>query len=868
MANMDIQTVINDLNRRFAAPLPEFYLRRIIFWHDEDKEFEDKLDDIAINDVKIVRLTGNNTFAVKKIIHDDRTSNLLIYNPLSFDFPDEDWLMDAKLYSEEFRADLLSMWMDEMQISSTPSMRKQVKAYRKFFNAQTRRAKIMAQSKTPTTPAQLHLAVMAAISGARTATPSDILRCVLIAGLNEETNAIYQDFITYGAKDAFWQMVNQGTGYFEDTCKLSRLAIHILLTASTRSMRVELLKGLNLLISVPHQSYCYDFVSDWSHSEENEELYQIARAVEEEAKLALRFSNYEVSDIVDTEIFPCINEVILSKIMTDISNHLIDIDKINAVVEKRRTFIWYDEVRNYYEGIQQIANMQAFYREHSAGFHLTSAKAIWKAYTEEYYKMDEYYRGFHLCFQRSLMLSNPELDDLFKHIVDVVEGLYTNWFLGELGRNWSDICADDLESQGRISEIPQQVNFYSNRIKNADSRYFVIISDALRYEVAVSLTEQLQREAQCQVKLDSMEAVFPTITKFGMAALLPHSSLSVEYKNEERLVVLADGQSTESTNRDSVLKKALSNSIALQYKNIIGMKRADRQALVKGMDVVYIYHDKIDEVAHNSEAGVFAACDDAIQELKNLIRIIVNEFGAANIIITADHGFLYTFSPLTEESKVGKSDFNGMDIEYGRRYAIMQKGANLEYLTPVKFNCGSEMYDGYAPRESIRIKMNGGGLNFVHGGISLQEMVVPVIEYHHLRNSSAEYQRNRQKYDTRPVQVNLLSATRKISNMIFSLNFYQTEAVGGVRESATYNAYFTDAEGRTISDIQKIIADKTSDNAQDRTFRCCFNLKSLQYDSRATYYLIIQEESGLLAPQRIEFQIDIAFAVEGNNFFD
>ena len=41
---MDTDKVIQDLNRRFAAPLPEFYQRRIIFWNDEDKEFEDKLE--------------------------------------------------------------------------------------------------------------------------------------------------------------------------------------------------------------------------------------------------------------------------------------------------------------------------------------------------------------------------------------------------------------------------------------------------------------------------------------------------------------------------------------------------------------------------------------------------------------------------------------------------------------------------------------------------------------------------------------------------------------------------------------------------------------------------------------------------------
>ena len=70
----------------------------------------------------------------------------------------------------------------------------------------------------------------------------------------------------------------------------------------------------------------------------------------------------------------------------------------------------------------------------------------------------------------------------------------------------------------------------------------------------------------------------------------------------------------------------------------------------------------------------------------------------------------------------------------------------------------------------------------LHGGISLQEMVVPVIEYHYLRNDSMEYKRNRKKYDTKPVTVNLLSANRKISNMIFLLNFYQKDAVSANRE--------------------------------------------------------------------------------------
>ena len=367
----------------------------------------------------------------------------------------------------------------------------------------------------------------------------------------------------------------------------------------------------------------------------------------------------------------------------------------------------------------------------------------------------------------------------------------------------------------------------------------------------------------------------------AMAALLPHKELTVEVRNDI-LTVLADGQSTASNYRDKVLKSEDPASVALKYNDIIAMKRAERSALVKGMDVVYIYHDTIDEASHTSDTAVFSACDKAISELKNLVRIIVNEFGGTNILITADHGFLYTYSPLKEDDKVGKRGFFDMDVtnsdtikkesirrcvEYGRRYAIMQKGVQPDYLLPVKFLGGKTEFDGFAPRESIRIKMNGGGMNFVHGGISLQEMVVPVIEYHYLRNDSMEYKRNKQKYDTKPVTVNLLSANRKISNMIFSLNFYQKDAVSANREAATYQVYFTDENGKQISDVQKIIADKTSDNGAERTFRCQFNLKSLKYSNTATYYLVIADEQGLQMPQREPFQIDIAFAVDEFDFF-
>lgn len=87
---MSAESIQFTLRERFSAPLPEFYQRRIIFWQDEDREFENILDEITIPNVTIIKLTGNNNFAVKKLLlHDDLTGNYLIYNPFSYAQPQD-----------------------------------------------------------------------------------------------------------------------------------------------------------------------------------------------------------------------------------------------------------------------------------------------------------------------------------------------------------------------------------------------------------------------------------------------------------------------------------------------------------------------------------------------------------------------------------------------------------------------------------------------------------------------------------------------------------------------------------------------------------------------------------------------------------
>lgn len=219
---------------------------------------------------------------------------------------------------------------------------------------------------------------------------------------------------------------------------------------------------------------------------------------------------------------------------------------------------------------------------------------------------------------------------------------------------------------------------------------------------------------QCKIEIDDMEVTFPAITPFGMAALLPNTRLQTQIRNNN-LKVIIDVESTDMPNRQKVLQKANKNSRVLKYYDLIHMKREERKAEVKGMEVVYIYHDQIDAAGYVSESGVFSACDKAIVEIKNLVRILVNDFSAANIMITSDHGFLYTYEEFTEVDKISKENFEGL-VEYGRRYAIINESANPSFLMPIKFvdeKSGLKGFIIFVPKSMVEeLILSMGGSHF------------------------------------------------------------------------------------------------------------------------------------------------------------
>lgn len=872
---MDANRITQDLIDRFAAPLPDFYQRRIIFWHDEDREFEAMVDELVIPDVTVIKLTGTNHFAVKKLLlHDDLTGNYLVYDPFphadhvkqvqymqhekhaQYTQYQDDWLRDIKHYSEEYRADYYSMLMSELNIDMKPAMRRTVKLYADFFKNKQRTEKLKKIGRVYETPLQLHIDIMAVLSGLNGGTAQDVIIAVLEDGLDEENNQSLNAIRQFGNIEAFWQLIQKYTGFIHsDEKPLRFFACHILLTALSQTMDSDVLKGLERFLSESNTAYCYSIVHEWRNRDDNSELFRLCRTVEQDLKLPARFEKQEIETLLTGDIFPAIHEVILKRFFTEVADQVVKADLMRKTVDNRRTSGWGDRYACYYDCLSYIARMQEFYQANAGGFHIVEPKNIWKFYTEKAYEMDSFYRHFHFAFGNTLKDPNPLLEDSLKHAADYVESLYQNWFLKELSDCWTNAAAEDLAKIGYVSEIGRQRDFFQQYIKptTSTSHAFVIISDALRYEVAAELCDAITRTTKGSAKLEAVQSVFPSITKFGMAALLPGKDFSLT----DDMDVLLDGQRTNGTlERGKILGKSVEASLAVRHDTLLPMSSDQMRELTRGKDVIYIYHNWIDAIGDDAatERKVFQACSDTIQELTALVQALINKGNATSIFITADHGFLYTYSPLAESDKLSKTTFSGKLYEAGRRYAIAASDTTADYLLPVQMDLEIDgiPLKGFTPRDTTRIKMAGGGENYVHGGISLQEMLVPVIVYKNIRASSKKY------VEVTNAELKLLSESRKITGLLFSLDFFQRQPVGEKVAPCTYSIYMLDDQDKVISDRQYVTADRTNANASERVFRVRLNLKAGAYDKKKIYRLLIANDTDI--PQEVEFHIDIAFA--------
>lgn len=536
-----------------------------------------------------------------------------------------------------------------------------------------------------------------------------------------------------------------------------------------------------------------------------------------------------------------------------------DYQRILAHAAERRSHVWYRDFEVYYRAVTAAAHMQDMHRSCAGAIDAGTPKEIWNAYTTDLCSMDRWYREFNESLAAALKRSCYGLDDALKSCSASIEALYKNWFLRELSKRWLSACAEDLSAKGHANGIPLQLDFDMAEVgplTRTSKRAWVIVSDALRYEVAQELGEVIQHETRCACELDAMQSVFPSITKCGMSALLPAGTFRME-QGADGLDVLVDGSVAAGTAaRGKQLATQYPGAVAVQYSEFINqMTSSERKELVADAPLVYIYHNTIDAMGDKpiSEAKTFEACRDAILELKALVERLVREQKASNIIITADHGFLYTAEPLDEHESASISNIDGEVVEYGRRHAVARTGATSQAF--LEMTLPSDTLTGFCPRECVRIKMGGGGNNFAHGGFTLQECCVPVLRCSVKRKGARGY------VETAPASISLITELGTITNGMFSVDILQDTPVGASTSPATYEVFVGDAAHTPITNIATVVADRTDEDARARTSHLQFTIKpGVDTDEQAMYALYARDVQTKQIQNLRPLKISIAFA--------
>lgn len=191
--------------------------------------------------------------------------------------------------------------------------------------------------------------------------------------------------------------------------------------------------------------------------------------------------------------------------------------------------------------------------------------------------------------------------------------------------------------------------------------------------------------------------------------------------------------------------------------------------LYKQHQIFYVYHDRIDAAGDKAatERTVFQAAEDTVRELVLLVKKWTNA-NATNIVITADHGFLYQDTPLEQAYYVSEAPQGEAITKTNRRYVLgrsLKPSPSFMTFTSAQAGLVGDI-DIQIPKSIHRIPQPGAGTRYVHGGASLQEIVVPVIAVNKKRKS-----------DIRPVQVDLMPETDKITTGQLSVKLLQREAV-------------------------------------------------------------------------------------------
>lgn len=781
VTHQKIQGVLNDLIDKYG----------LVFWYDEGGQMQDFASSLDLPGVELLTLQ-NNAFSLKyRILKGVKPERGFIVYSLEAKPVDEDnWLLDLQMMAAPFSAEMESLYAAECGIPIELKA-KVVDTHLEFFKLVDNRKRLTKRLRPGMDAEEIEKQMQAVTC--KVDPTCDQLTYALAQECYDYSTEMLDKMESYNLLDLYWEEVERIFGYDNQ-----RQVKDLLIVLFNDDMNRHL-EGSKLY------NEAHIFMRNWRDNRQFVELYKKwAEKLEAELGIQTKLQGEDIDRLISIDTFPCVDKIIAQYLQYETLHETMPVDKMEAIVDEREHKLFFGVAAHTIKALLEARRLVEDIDQKMQKGHLiiNSAKEGFNMYVNELYTVDLHYR--HYFREEKLSESKKLLADITKK----VENKYSNSFLDELAKKWQPLV-DDMD-MWTIDGVPSQRRFYDYHVDpfvNKGTKLFVIISDALRYETMVELEQCIaQLNRMVTTMKPPMLSTQPSYTQLGMAALLPHRQLSYDKPQDE---VFADGISTKGTdNRKKVLNTRIKKSLAIAAKEFLEI--TSPKTYFKDFDLIYIYSNKIDFKGdkRETEGEVFQATEEEFEHIIKIVELIRNGNGS-NILVTSDHGYLYQNEQLDETEF---SDFKVMGdiIADTRRFII---GNNLQPGNAVKTWDSEDV--GLKEGRQIqiakgmnRMRKQGSGSRFVHGGSMLQEVVVPVLHINIKKTA-----------DVSNVDVDILNKRAQLTTNNQTISFFQNEPVTEKIKGVTLRMGFYDADDKLISDSVTMVFDNASAESTDREQR-------------------------------------------------
>ena len=326
---------------------------RLVFWHDRDGEFADYMADGLSGDLSEVQVLDvaqvGGLSAKLKLEREDPLGKYLIYTRGEELDAEQDWLLDIRLYSAEFHADVASIWLQELELSGL-YLRDHLKARAAFLGNQDRRKKLKRLISANDNETAIDLKMMAVLVGSQEPSAFAILRTLCHGHVDNERFDLesppkaIQAFEKMALLERFWDLQKQEFGYVADTPSVAGLLRRLFISElfhQTDNAPISALEH-HQLPEVGRRNAVV-FLTQWRDSSTHAASYDAtAFAVAEEQKVDDALKTLDLETIQGVFTFWEAESLVVSGLKARVlsEKESLDLAAVKALVSDRQVGHW------------------------------------------------------------------------------------------------------------------------------------------------------------------------------------------------------------------------------------------------------------------------------------------------------------------------------------------------------------------------------------------------------------------------------------------------------------------------------------------------------------------------------------------------